>query len=267
MQPVEGPAERDLPAHDLQLQDLGGLRAKERLTSEELVGHRAERVEVGPRVDPPAGGLLGRHVVHLALDGAGPGPVAAVHAAGDAEVGQLDDPLVVDEHVVRADVPVHHVELATAAPAEAVHVDQGREQLTQHVVGGGPREGAAALGVVVEQVSEVAKAALDELHRDELLSVGLADVEHPHDVTVLEQLRDPPLITEHADEVAVFREVLVQDLQGDNAALSRPAERFGAVHGRHAAGGQPLDDGVVPHGTLVTVVAHGVQISERSLAS
>ncbi len=56
-------------------------------------------------------------------------------------------------------------------------------------------------------------AALDQLHREEQLAVGFAEVEHLHDVAVGELDGDPRLVDEAADEPALARAVRQDPLE------------------------------------------------------
>src|SRR5688500_16825602 len=71
---------------------LGSRSSEGWLTSEALVEHATERVEIAPAIEPPLpGGLLGTHVSRRADRKAGAGqPVAAcgTERMGDPEVGQ-----------------------------------------------------------------------------------------------------------------------------------------------------------------------------------
>ena len=82
-----------------------------RLAGEHLVGHRAERVLIGPRVDVAvAGGLLRAHVVRRAEREAGLGDASATglgYGQRDAEVG--DHRLArLEQDVLRLEVAMDH---------------------------------------------------------------------------------------------------------------------------------------------------------------
>jgi hypothetical protein len=84
-------------------------------------------------------------------------------------------------------------------------------------------------------------SAFDELEREVVLAIGDSKVEHPSDVAMVQQRRQPRLTEKHGDEVGVIDE-RGQDTFEANALLevSRPAsdrdERLG-----HAPDTQPLD--------------------------
>ena len=70
--------------------------------------HDRERVEVGAAVERRAGGLLGRRVARGADDRAGRlGPARLGERAGETEVGDAHDAVLVEEQVRGLDVAVH----------------------------------------------------------------------------------------------------------------------------------------------------------------
>ena len=81
---------------------------------QQLVEDDADRVQVRAGVDRLALRLLGREVLRRAHDRARLGHVRGA-GAGDAEVGDLDAALVVDEHVLRLEVAVHDTALVREA--------------------------------------------------------------------------------------------------------------------------------------------------------
>ena len=71
------------------------------------------------------------------------------------------------------------------------------------------------------------------LHEDDLVRRRQHDVEHGHDVRVMDLRRDLGLVAEHLDEVRVLGELRVQPLGGDDAAEAVVAHEAGEVDGRH----------------------------------
>ncbi|MEQ1503490.1 MAG: hypothetical protein ABMB14_14735 [Myxococcota bacterium] len=142
------------------------------------------RVQVGPRADvaPAAAELLRRHVRRGAPADRVP---AAVGLLGEPEVVELDPRHAAgpgDEHVRRLEVAVDH--------AAGVGVAERVEQRDDHRLDRRPRQAAAPAGQ---------RAAVDPLHREPRGArrdrtvgaglgpgVGLAVVEHPDDVRVVE---------------------------------------------------------------------------------
>jgi hypothetical protein len=79
------------------------------------------------------GGLLRGHVGELALDGAGLRLRRGPGGLGDAEVDDLDVPVVGDEDVVGADVAVHHLQRRAIEVAQLVGVVQPRQHAAEHL--------------------------------------------------------------------------------------------------------------------------------------
>ena len=80
-----------------------------RVAGEQLVGDHPGRVEVGAQVDGAPRGLLRRHVGGCSYPCAAVGRDEldrVVQRLGDAEVGNLDRPVVGDEEVGRLEVAV-----------------------------------------------------------------------------------------------------------------------------------------------------------------
>ena len=70
--------------------------------------HDRERIEVGAAVERRAGGLLGRRVARGAHDRAGRlGPARLGEGAGETEVGDPHDAVLVEQQVGGLDVAVH----------------------------------------------------------------------------------------------------------------------------------------------------------------
>ena len=135
------------------------------LSDEKLVQHQAERVDVGPLRERRARrSLLGRHVARR--------PCERVRDRqrprdSDAEIGDPDQPVVVDQHVGRLEI----------AMKDALGVRRGQPgaQLMGDVddlLRGQPADAAEKRGQVL---------ASNELHRKEDPALGLADVEDATD--------------------------------------------------------------------------------------
>jgi hypothetical protein len=88
------------------------------------------------------------------------------------------------------------------------------------------------------------------LHRDEVGVLGVAQVEHLHDVRVRERDRDLGLVDEHLHELGV-RRVLGQDALDDQHLLEAGhSVALGAVHLGHAAARDALEQLVLPVGDI-----------------
>ena len=170
---------------------------------------------------PCAHRLLGGDVVGGAEDAAGGGHPVLFELAGDAEVGQLGAPLVVDQDVLRLDVAVDHVaRVGDAEPARDLD-----------------RVGDRLLGVERADPSDplLQRLALDVLEDDVGVAAVLAGVDHRDDVGVGELGHRPRLLAEALELVLLLGHLAVHDLDRD-----RPVEGLvaGQVDGRHAAAAQ-----------------------------
>ena len=184
--------------------DLDGCLARERhLAREQLEQEDPGRVQIGRLVHRRAARLLGREVLGGADDRARLRHLARP-GARDAEVRDLDAPLVVDEDVVRLDVAVDD--------AVPVRVAEGGEHLPH--VGDRDRDGARAAGD--DQLLE--RPPLDVLHDDEVRAAGLAAVEDRDDVRMRETGGVRRLPPEALDELRVVRVAVVEHLDRDLAA-------------------------------------------------
>ena len=119
-----------------------------------------------------------------------------------------------------------------------------------------------ALLRALEQRREV--HARDVLHRDEVRALGLAEVEHLHDVRVRERDRDLRLVDEHLDEARVLAELGQDALDDEDLLEALDAVRLGLEDLGHAAASELLeqlvlavqDRSVVGHAAKEQVGAH-----------
>jgi hypothetical protein len=179
-----------------------GLAVERDVSGQELEEHDAGGVQVGRLVDRRAARLLGGEVLRGADDRALLGHLARARA-GDAEVGDLDDALGVDDDVVRLDVAVHD--------AVAVRVAERGEDLPR--VRDRHRDGTEPPGP--DELLQ--RPAFDVLHDDEVRAVRRAAVEDGDDVRMRETGGMRRLAPEALDELLVVRVAVVQDLDGDPA--------------------------------------------------
>ncbi len=215
---------------------LGGVLAGVRAAAgEHLVEQDARRVDVHPLVGGRVlADLLRRQVRDGAqqlarLGGGGGGRVGGAHHPDQAEVRDLHQPVVGDQHVLRLHVPVHQTRPVRRA--------ERREHRLQHVQGGPHRERAA----VAQQLAQ--GAAGNELHRHEHRARIRALVQHVDHVRVREPGHRLRLADEPRREVGVARQRRVHHLQRDGTVQPGVGA---AVDGRHAAHGDPLLDPVAP---------------------
>ena len=196
---------------------------------EQLVQDRAEAIDVRGRADVAAAlRLLGRHITGRAEDGASAGafPIA-VEPLGQAEVGDVRFILAVEQNVRRLQVamddpmPVGMMD----GPGDAAPIDRR--------VPAGDRPARQLAGQA---------DPLDELHREEVLPIDLADLEDRDDVRVLQPRRRLGLGAEPLD-VLVVREPARQDHleRHDPAQVHLP----GAIDHAHTAAGDFGDQLIV----------------------
>ena len=121
------------------------------LPDQQLVGDDADRVDVAARVDLGAEELLGRHVAGRAHDLAHLRQRRGIDAR-DAEIADLDAPVVVDQDVRGLDVAVHDALL--------VRVAQPVEELADHLPDLLQREVRLLLHVLEQRL------AVHQLHHD-----------------------------------------------------------------------------------------------------
>ncbi len=170
--------------------------------------------------------LFGRHVVRGADDRAGLGHAAALfHGAGDAEIHHDDAAGFFDHDVLRLQVAVDH--------AFGVRCVERGAGLVDDV--GAFFEGEASL--LLDQRGEI--LAFDELHGDELHTIGFAKIENPDDVFLGDFPSEDQLLLEALKNLLVDGEFRADDFQSDEA-VEFEVPRF--VDGAHAAFAQHLDN-------------------------
>ena len=180
----------------------------------------------------PAGGLLGRHVARRAHDrpGAGVAAVAVLQALGQAEVGDLRNPLGAQEHVRGFQVAVDHVALVGVVQRPGQRLDQAGGLLrAPRAVGQGGRHAAA----------------IDVFEREERVPLVLADLENLHDVGMLQPGDRLGLDTETGDLLERRGPGVADHLQGDQALQTGLP---GLIHDPHAAPAQFAGDLVTGRG-------------------
>ena len=194
------------------------------VTGEHVEEHHAEAVDVGAVIGVLALVLLRAHVVGRAQGAAGPGQgVIGLITAGDAEVHQHHAAIAVPDHdVFRLDVAVH-VALAGGEVEGAGDVADDADQLP--VIQIGPR---------LRQI-----AAGDVFHRQVVIALVQADIEHGDDVGMHELADDARFAQEAAGELFAPGLGRVEHLEGD---FTLQTFLHGEVDGGHAATAQyPLD--------------------------
>ena len=226
---VEAPNQRrglDRPLVAVLARELGEALALERPPAgDELVDHEAERIDVAADAHLAPEQLLGRHV------GGRPRP----HVLARQRVGQPGQPEVGEPNLPPA--VEHHVRGLQVAVQQALRVRgaQPLGDLARHVERLVEREAPDA----PEQRREV--LSVHELHREEVLPLGLSDVPHAADGRVRHLARGAHLGVEPLDAVAVGLEGGRQELERDRLL---ELEVVGAVDLAHPAAAQQAHDPV-----------------------
>ena len=163
-----------------------------------------------------------------------------VERACDPEVRDLDPPVAAHEDVRGLDVAVDD--------AADVRGLEGLRGLCRHA--GGLARGERS--VAAEDRRQV--LALDDLHDQVRPGFALAEVEHGHDVGVVERCGSACLVAESGEEVGVLAELRSQQLDRHVAIELRIA---GAVDGGHPALAEQLHQ-AVPAAERRPDLGHGV---------
>ena len=224
----------------------------------QLVKRDAERIDISAMIDEgeAALGLLGAHVGHRAEGLAGFGEVRAGLAAGDAEVGDPDFALFVEQQVGGLDVAVdrRRSRARRGGPRRLARpcgrwTARGRRRRRGD---GGRRLAVSASGIgwrgaaicsapeVIEQLAE--RLAADELHREVVDAALLADGEDGHDVRMVDLGRGLGFVLEAGDVLFVDGGGSGQDLEGDAAA---EGDLLRLVDDAHAAAADFADEAEV----------------------
>ena len=202
-----------------------------------LVEDRAERELVRAEVHGAAGGLLGRHVAHRPEHGAGlrardrrrhvrPAPVGLrLDQLGEAEVQDLQVAVARQHQVLGLQVAVDD--------AVRVRAGEGARRLRGEL-----EELAQRQRLLRERLAQ--RAALHELHRDVERAGLVADVEHRHDVRVVERRRGAGLALEALAAVLARGELGPQPLDRDLAPEPRVARAEHLAHATRAERAQDL---------------------------
>ena len=167
-------APRDERVQDLQIVE----RAPHPGARRRLPEHHPHGEHVGPPIDRLAGGLLRGHEGDLPLEHAAPRVVRRAERLRDAEVDHLDLPVVGQEEVVRAHVPVHEVHRRPVELRRVVGVLQALEHLPEDVELVVQRHRRALPHAPRERPVE--RLAVEELHREEVPALGGYRPNHLH---------------------------------------------------------------------------------------
>ncbi|MCX5741770.1 MAG: hypothetical protein NT062_04630, partial [Proteobacteria bacterium] len=181
-----------------------GLALEQPPERQHLVQRDAEREHVDAPIDLPAAQLLRRHVGVLALDRPGL-RLRRILDLRDPEIEDLGDAALGEEHVRRGEVAMHDAERLAATIAQLVSVVDPVAHLLDHAPDHAEVERGRRLRRPAEQRQE--REALEVLHDDVELAVGLAQLVHLTDVGVRHLRGDAGLGDEHLADPRVVREV------------------------------------------------------------
>ena len=143
---------------------------------------------------------------------------------GDAEVGDLHAPLLVEENVFRLDVAVND--------AGVVGVLERVAELRDDAQRLARRELARA-----QDVAQV--GAVDEFHHDVVAARDFSEFMDGDDVLMRQRRERPGFPVEALDELGILGQIVRQHLDGDVAFELRLSR---AVNGAHSAAADPFDD-------------------------
>jgi hypothetical protein len=170
---------------------------------------------------------------------------------GDAEVGQLDQPLARHQQVARRDVAMDHAERGVVLAAQPVGVAQRLARLDRDQRGVGDLEAPTAGRQVGEELVE--RDALDPLDHQERRAVAIDPmIEELDDAAVVEPARQRELAVEQGRHRRVADQLAAQALERE-----RPATAVDQLDGEHvgrAAGAEARADPVAPdrgHGRML----------------
>ena len=216
------------------------LGCEQRSRREQLVGDHAGGEQIAAGVEFLAGERLGRHVGELAFDPAGLRAQLRRLRLGDPEVDDLDLAVGGHQHVRRRHVAVDQAERVTGVIELVVRVVERVAQLEQQPDRDVDRRRAADPARVAQDPADI--AAVDVLHRDEVRRAHPAELEQLDDVGVVQEGGELGLAHERLDEAGVCREMRQQTLERHHAfePFNPALER--AMHRRHAAHPEPLED-------------------------
>ena len=195
------------------------------LAGQQLIKDQAHREDVGTLVEILAQGLLRRHVVHGADQGAGLGHAVAFEGAGQAEIHHQHPAGLVAHDVLRLQVAVND-----ACAVRGFERAAGLLHDLDRFLG-------SKFSLLLHQAAQV--LTLDELHGDELHAVGLAQVVDPDDVLVGDLGGQKQFLLEAVNDGLVAGQIRADDFQRHHAIQFDVAR---LVDRAHPAFAQDLQD-------------------------
>ena len=176
-----------------------------------LVEDETERVDVAADVEPFPAHLFRRHVLRRPHDGPGAGQAGGLARKGDAEVHDVGDAVVIDEDVLRFQVPVDDAAAMRGLEPLEHHLD--RLQDAREVGRGFPDH----LGVerpALEQLGHQHRRLPDHL-RGEARSLHLPQIMNPADVLMGDLAGQGDLVLEAIHQLRIFQQLGADGLEGD----------------------------------------------------
>ena len=208
--------------------------AEGRPPRDHVIEDRAERVQIGARIDLPRRDLLGGHVVQRADDLARPRHLQTCRRGRethDAKVDDLRRQLVLG---IRREHDVGGLEIAVHEAGAMDRAERARQSL-----GDDQRAKERKADVALETIAQ--RLAVHELHHEER-RIAENEVEEAHDVRVLNRRDRSRLALKSRLEDGVAHELRLEHLDGDAQANGRV---LGDEHLPHATGAEQLDHAVM----------------------
>ncbi len=198
--------------------DGSDVSAIERLpVGEELVHHDPNREDVGASIDVLPVHLLGRGVLDRAHENSGLGHGRGFHVH-DPEVHHLDLAFVIDQNVRGLNVAMNQ--------AVPVGIIQPLTKLRNDLELAGQRHGRPAGNRFLEAL------ALDELHGDERLARGLAEIElvNGDDIGMFQAAARARLFGETLQQLRIREQIGIESLERHDAANAWVASLINCAH-------------------------------------
>ncbi len=202
-----------------------GVAGKGLLPGQQLVHDEADREDVAAMIGGPSHRLLGRHVVRRTQHRAGPRQAARRGISDDARETEVEDL----ENAVRRQHQVRRLDVAVDDP-HLVRVAEAGAQLEDQFEAANQAQRRSAADDLAERL------AIDVLHRDERLSLVLADIVDGDDVGMGQTRRGAGFPGEPLLDLVVEDR---QDLERNGPIEDRIA---GQIQQPHAALAQAIKD-------------------------
>lgn len=171
-----------------------------------------QRIHIGAEIDALAKGLFRRNVIGRAANV--PRTRLGIGFDGQPKIEDFDDPIHVNHYVVELDVPVDHPERIGVPKSHGCALDDPRRQ-----------PGRKHLGVCAQHPAQISPANV--FHRDEINAGVHSNVEHPHDIFVLQFHRRSAFAGKLSDEMRLLGKRWIEDFEGVNfLGLQMPSGNY-----------------------------------------